>query len=124
MEAGGGADEAAAALEGKAATRLGVLELIEVGKVAIDERRIGERPEMLGWLQLECDRGLFYLPTILSNVNHDMRIARENIFGPVYAILARDFSIRHVGGGGIACQRYHLRSGACSFPKKLIHPIG
>jgi len=34
----------------------------------------------------EADKGLFYAPTILSNVDHTMRIANEEVFGPVLAI--------------------------------------
>ena len=33
-----------------------------------------------------ASKGLFYAPTILSNVNHTMRIANEEVFGPVLAI--------------------------------------
>lgn len=33
------------------------------------------------------DKGWFYKPTIFSNVNRNMRIAREEIFGPVLAVL-------------------------------------
>lgn len=32
------------------------------------------------------NNGLFYAPTVLSNVTHDMRIANEEVFGPVMAI--------------------------------------
>ena len=31
-------------------------------------------------------RGLFYPPTVLSHVTHDMRIANEEVFGPVMAV--------------------------------------
>ncbi|MFK0161455.1 aldehyde dehydrogenase family protein [Rhizobium sp. NPDC090279] len=40
----------------------------------------GSRPEGL-------DRGWFVRPTIFSGVNNDMRIAREEIFGPVLCII-------------------------------------
>jgi aldehyde dehydrogenase (NAD+) len=36
------------------------------------------------------NRGYFVRPTIFANVRHDMRIAREEIFGPVLAILPYD----------------------------------
>lgn len=36
------------------------------------------------------DHGYFMEPTIFSNVESHMRIAREEIFGPVVAILAAD----------------------------------
>jgi len=40
----------------------------------------------------ECEKGWFYTPTIFDNVTRSMRIAREEIFGPVLAILeANDF---------------------------------
>ena len=34
----------------------------------------------------DAHKGLFYAPTILSNVDHSMRIANEEVFGPVLAI--------------------------------------
>ena len=36
------------------------------------------------------DKGWFYKPTIFSGVNRNMRIAREEIFGPVLAVLKAD----------------------------------
>lgn len=36
----------------------------------------------------ELDRGYFVKPTVFANVSNDMSIAREEIFGPVLAILA------------------------------------
>jgi aldehyde dehydrogenase (NAD+) len=36
------------------------------------------------------DKGWFYKPTIFKNVTRDMRIAREEIFGPVLAVLKSD----------------------------------
>jgi aldehyde dehydrogenase (NAD+) len=35
----------------------------------------------------ECEKGWFYAPTIFDGVTRSMRIAREEIFGPVLAIL-------------------------------------
>jgi aldehyde dehydrogenase (NAD+) len=35
----------------------------------------------------ECGKGWFYAPTIFDNVTRSMRIAREEIFGPVLAVL-------------------------------------
>lgn len=37
-----------------------------------------------------CSRGWFLAPTVFTRVERDMRIAREEIFGPVLAILAHD----------------------------------
>ena len=33
------------------------------------------------------DEGFFFGPTILDNVTGDMRVAREEIFGPVLAVV-------------------------------------
>ena len=33
-----------------------------------------------------CDKGYFIQPTVFSDVKDDMRIAREEIFGPVQSI--------------------------------------
>ncbi|MYL69226.1 aldehyde dehydrogenase [Halobacillus litoralis] len=52
-----------------------VKEAIEAGaKVEIG----GERGDL--------DKGYFYKPTILTNVNHDMQIIQEEIFGPVIPV--------------------------------------
>ena len=37
-----------------------------------------------------CEGGYFYAPTVLSRVRPDMNVAREEIFGPVLAVLAYD----------------------------------
>lgn len=36
------------------------------------------------------DRGNFFLPTILTNVTTEMRVYREEIFGPILAVMAYD----------------------------------
>src|SRR5260370_872435 len=36
------------------------------------------------------DAAAFYAPTVLTNVTHDMRIMREEIFGPVVPIVTVD----------------------------------
>ena len=39
------------------------------------------------YTQGECEKGWFYTPTIFDGVTRNMRIAREEIFGPVLAVL-------------------------------------
>ncbi len=56
-----------------------ISELVEVG--------VGEGAELF---QPDCalpDRGFFYRPTILSNVEQTHRVAREEVFGPVLSVL-------------------------------------
>ncbi len=38
----------------------------------------------------ELAKGLFYAPTVLTNVNHDMRIMRDIVFGPVVSFMTYD----------------------------------
>lgn len=52
MEEGGRADEVGTRPEGDAAHRLGVFEFVDRGEMAIGQRRVRQRPEALGWLQL------------------------------------------------------------------------
>ena len=42
-------------------------------------------PSVPGW-----PRGLFYQPTIFVDVANDMRIAQEEVFGPVLAVIGFD----------------------------------
>jgi hypothetical protein len=51
-EARGGADEIAALLQGDTASGLRVFQLVEVSEMAVDQDRIGQRPEVLGGLEL------------------------------------------------------------------------
>jgi aldehyde dehydrogenase (NAD+)/phenylacetaldehyde dehydrogenase len=46
----------------------------------------GERPRIEG----PCADGAFYTPTILTSVDREMTIAREEVFGPVLAVLPFD----------------------------------
>jgi len=40
-----------------------------------------------GKIELGAKGGQFYPPTVISGITHDMRIAREEVFGPVLAIV-------------------------------------
>src|SRR5262245_55089845 len=50
VEARGRADEVGAALQGEAALGLGILQLLDAGKVPIGQHRVRQRPQMFGWL--------------------------------------------------------------------------
>lgn len=52
MEERGGADEVGTRLEGDAARRLGIFELVNRGEMVIGQRGVRQRPEVLGGLQL------------------------------------------------------------------------
>ena len=41
------------------------------------------------WKSINRD-GYFYEPTIVSNVNHDMKIVREEVFGPASSYYSRE----------------------------------
>ncbi len=45
---------------------------------------------LVGGLNRPHDRGWYVAPTVFGNVTNDMRIAREEIFGPVLALLPYD----------------------------------
>jgi hypothetical protein len=48
---GGGADQLGLGLPADTALRLCPLQILDAGELAIDEHGIGERPEVLRWLQ-------------------------------------------------------------------------
>jgi aldehyde dehydrogenase (NAD+) len=64
--------------------REGVHAYVEIGKNQ-DRARLVCGGEF--YAQGECEKGWFYAPTIFDGVTRDMRIAREEIFGPVLAVL-------------------------------------
>ena len=61
-----------------------VLEYIEIGK------REGARLVCGGRRPAHLQRGYYLEPTIFADVTNDMRIAQEEIFGPVLAVIAYD----------------------------------
>ena len=61
-----------------------VLEYIETGK------REGARLLLGGSTPAHLDRGYYVEPTVFMDVTNDMTIAREEIFGPVLAVIAYD----------------------------------
>lgn len=64
------------------------LRYIEIGRREAGEPLIGGRRLTGG----EYDKGYFVEPTIFANVTPEMRIAQEEIFGPVLAVMkAKDF---------------------------------
>ena len=51
-ETGSRADEIAASLEGDTTARLRVFQLVEIGDMTVDQHCVGQRPQVLGGLQL------------------------------------------------------------------------
>ena len=51
MEAGSGADEGWLRLECDAGLGLRLLQILDAGEMTVDQRSIGQRPEMFGGLQ-------------------------------------------------------------------------
>jgi acyl-CoA reductase-like NAD-dependent aldehyde dehydrogenase len=60
-----------------------VLEYIEIGKKEGAKVIVGGERITSGGL----DKGFFIQPTLLADVTNDMRVAQEEIFGPVAAII-------------------------------------
>ena len=85
----------------------GMLPGVDIGP-AIDERQLSTDLEYIEIGRKECgppvtggrrltgegyDRGWFIEPTIFAGVTGDMRLAQEEVFGPVLAVMrARDFA--------------------------------
>ncbi|WP_374468382.1 aldehyde dehydrogenase [Ferrovibrio sp.] len=45
----------------------------------------GKRPD-----HLDCERGAYYLPTIITGLSNEARVCREEIFGPVLCVIPFD----------------------------------
>ncbi len=45
--------------------------------------------------------GCFFTPTVLSHVTHDMRVAREEAFGPIMSVIRYDGEDELVSDGGM-----------------------
>ena len=56
----------------------------------VDRARTAGAKVAAGGNTIEQNGGYFYAPTILSNVTPDMEIAREEVFGPVVAVIPYD----------------------------------
>jgi len=82
----------------KADTYMGPLVSADAEKTVLDYIEVGKREGarlVTGGTKLEggeYDQGYFVAPTVFDGVRSDMRIAQEEIFGPVVAVMeARDF---------------------------------
>ncbi|MBI1883675.1 MAG: aldehyde dehydrogenase family protein [Chlamydiae bacterium] len=60
-----------------------VSEYVQIGQKEGAQLLTGGHPYREG----ECSKGFFFSPTIFTNVHSQMRIAQEEIFGPVLAII-------------------------------------
>ena len=67
-----------------------VRELVDDAVAAGAELRCGGPLDSRGGAGGAADAGAFYAPTVLTGVTHDMRIMREEIFGPVLPIIVVD----------------------------------
>jgi aldehyde dehydrogenase (NAD+) len=88
-----------------------VLDYIEIGKQ--EGARLVTGGARVG------DHGYFVSPTIFSNVEHQMRISQEEIFGPVAAVLrfsSEEEAIRLANG-----TRYSLAAGVWSADMARVH---
>lgn len=63
-----------------------VMGLLDVARAEGAEVRLGGGRSTLA----ECGDGLFVEPTVLTGVSNDMRIAREEVFGPVLSVIPFD----------------------------------
>jgi len=68
-----------------ATTMPGQLAIIE--SLVADAVKCGARVVVGGKRRMELAPGLFYEPTILVDVTHEMRIAKEEVFGPVMVVM-------------------------------------
>ena len=60
-----------------------VIEYIEIGRGEGARLAVGGRP----YLEGDCSKGYFFEPTVFADVEPQMRIAREEIFGPVVSVI-------------------------------------
>ena len=56
----------------------------------VDRARVAGATVAAGGAPVELNGGYFYAPTILSGVTPDMEVARDEVFGPVLAVIAYD----------------------------------
>ena len=68
-----------------ATTMPGQLAIIE--SLVRDAVKCGARVVVGGKRRMELAPGLFYEPTILVDVTHEMRISKEEVFGPVMVVM-------------------------------------
>ena len=65
------------------------LKYVKIGREEVGEPLVGGHRLTGG----EYDKGYFFEPTIFSGVTEDMRMAQEEVFGPVLAVMrAKDFA--------------------------------
>ncbi|MFH1692269.1 MAG: aldehyde dehydrogenase family protein [Candidatus Omnitrophota bacterium] len=70
------------------ATDLGPLISAAQKQRVVDYIELGKREaKLVCGVNLNLERGYYVAPTIFSNVKNDMRIAREEIFGPVLSVI-------------------------------------
>ncbi|MBV9181343.1 MAG: aldehyde dehydrogenase family protein, partial [Acidobacteria bacterium] len=63
---------------------------LQVVECQLEEAQAAGAQILIGGRRLTELGGRFYAPTVLTNVNHSMRIMREETFGPVLPVMAFD----------------------------------
>jgi len=117
MEAGGGANEIGLRLQGDTACGLSVLEIVDRGEMPVGQDGVGERPEMLGGLQLGRVRRQEEQMHMLGDVEAGARVParpiqeQHELFGGPRADLGSErrqlgLKERDIDGGG------HMKDGA------------
>lgn len=93
-----------------------VLQYLEIGKKEGAEVVIGGEPT-----EEELSKGYFVKPTVVANVQNDMRIAQEEIFGPVVSAIPFDDidEVIHLANQSI----YGLGGGICTTNLSKAHRV-
>jgi acyl-CoA reductase-like NAD-dependent aldehyde dehydrogenase len=93
-----------------------VLQYMDIGKQEGAEMLIGGEAS-----EAELKNGYFVKPTVMANVTNDMRIAKEEIFGPVVSAIPFDGAEEAIQ---IANQtEYGLGGGVCTTNLKKAHQV-
>ena len=80
----------------------------------VDRARASGATVAAGGTKVELNGGYFYAPTILSNVTADMEVARDEVFGPVLAVIPYDSTDEALG----ICNDVEFGLSACLYSEQ------